>query len=53
MKDMLLLETCPKCGEHLTLMSSIRVEDGQVWIVKRCLSCYSFPVEEVERLWNK
>jgi hypothetical protein len=50
MKDTLLLEKCPFCGEHLTLMNSIRVEDGSEWLVKRCLSCYCFPVEEVERV---
>lgn len=50
MKDMLILETCPHCGNHLTLMESVRVEDGTLWAVKRCLSCHTYPVEEVVRL---
>jgi transcription elongation factor Elf1 len=50
MKDIKLLETCNKCGEHLTLMESQRVGDGTLWVVKRCLHCGGHPVEEVARL---
>ena len=54
MKDIKLLETCEKCGEHLTLMESIGYpatsETGELWAVKRCLKCFSHPVEEVVRL---
>lgn len=53
MKDIKLLETCEKCGEHLTLMESQRVEDSTLWAVKRCLKCGGPPVEEVVRLYSK
>jgi rRNA maturation protein Nop10 len=52
MKDILVLEVCSNCGSHLTLMSSIRVEDGTEWLVKRCLTCGCYPLEEVERVWS-
>ena len=39
MKDIELLETCEKCGAHLTLMASGRIDDHSVWLVKRCLNC--------------
>jgi len=49
MKDIKLLEVCERCGEHLTLMESIRVEDGTLWAVKRCLNCgYIGAIEVVE-----
>ena len=58
MEDIKLLEKCPKCGEHLTLMGSIRVErpdekdelDGSEWLVKRCLKCGGYPCTEVVML---
>ena len=58
MEDIELLEQCQKCGENLTLMSSIRVDrpnemtslDGSEWLVKRCLNCGGYPVEEVVML---
>lgn len=60
MNDIKLLETCNECGEHLTLMESIRVEDNTLWAVKRCLNCgghfiknsdNSISIEEVARLY--
>jgi hypothetical protein len=58
MEDIKLLEQCPKCGEHLTLMASIRVDlpnektefDGTLWAVKRCLNCGGYPCTEVVML---
>jgi membrane protease subunit (stomatin/prohibitin family) len=50
MKDIKLLEKCEKCGDHLTLMESIRHPKGTLWAVKRCLNCGGHPVEEVVRL---
>jgi hypothetical protein len=61
MHDIKLLETCKKCGANLTLMSSIRCEDGTSWLVKRCLNCGghqivnddgSCSIEEVTRLYE-
>lgn len=49
MEDIKLLETCPKCGEHITLMGSIR-EDNTLWAVKRCLKCGGYPCTEVVEL---
>lgn len=49
-EDIKLLEQCPKCGENLTLMSSIRVTtelSGSEWLVKRCLKCGGYPCTEV------
>ena len=48
--DIALAEICPKCDNHLTLMGSIRFSDNSRWLVKRCLSCGAFPVEEVYQL---
>jgi rRNA maturation protein Nop10 len=53
MKDIKLLEKCPKCGEHLTLMESININTDALWLVKRCLNCYGYPVEEVIRVMDK
>lgn len=50
MKDIKLLETCEYCGEHITLMESVRAKDETLWAVKRCLSCGRLPVEEVVEL---
>lgn len=50
MKDLKLLQTCELCGEHLTLMESINTDDNKLYLVKRCLGCYSRPVEEVIRI---
>ena len=47
MKDILLAETCEKCGKPLTLMESINMDTDALMLVKRCLSCYGRPVEEV------
>lgn len=47
MQDILLNEICDKCKKQLTLMESVRTEDGSLWLVKRCLSCFARPVEEV------
>ena len=51
MKDILLAETCKKCGKNLTLMESMRMPEGTSWLVKRCLSCGGHPVEEVIQLF--
>lgn len=58
MEDIKLLEKCPICGEHLTLMGSIRIDlpdektemDGTAWAVKRCLNCGGYPVTEVVQI---
>jgi len=47
MNDILLLETCPKCGKHITLMESINTDNQELWLVKRCLSCGQYPVIEI------
>ena len=47
MNDILLLETCPKCGKHITLMESINTDNQELWLVKRCLSCGQYPVVEI------
>jgi len=52
MKDIKLLKTCEHCGEHITLMESIRADDvHNGWLVERCLSCGCHPVTEVVRLY--
>lgn len=53
MNDIKILEMCTYCGSLLTLMESIRTEDGTLWLVKRCLRCASHPVEEVARLYQE
>ena len=58
MENIKLLEKCPNCGEHLTLMASVRVdireekpELGEAqWAVKRCLKCGRYPVTEVVQI---
>lgn len=50
MKDILLFETCEKCGGNLTLMNSIRHPDGIEFLVKRCLCCGGHPLEELVRV---
>lgn len=50
MKDIILLETCEKCGGNLTLMESVRTDDGSLWLVKRCLHCHERHVEEVVQI---
>lgn len=47
MKDIKLLETCPNCGEHITLMESISCDTNKLMLVKRCLNCGNYPVTEV------
>jgi len=47
MKDIPIYEFCPHCGNHLTIMLSIRHPEGTTWLVKRCLSCGGIPVEEL------
>jgi rRNA maturation protein Nop10 len=53
MKDLKLLETCPVCGNNITLMSSINTDADKTMLVKRCLSCGSYPLEEVAELANE
>ena len=50
MKDIEIMETCEKCGGHLTLMGSIREPEGTEWLVKRCLHCLGHPVDEVVQI---
>lgn len=54
MLDVVIEEKCSNCGEHLTLVESVRVAedkaDGTTWLVKRCLHCGCHPVEEVVQL---
>lgn len=50
MDDIKILETCPKCGEHLTLMESISMIDNNPYLVKRCLKCGEYPVTEIAEL---
>jgi hypothetical protein len=50
LKDIKLLETCGKCGDNLTLMESVNMDDNKLYAVKRCLACGQYPVEEVVRL---
>ena len=48
MKDIKLVEKCKTCNNNLTLMGSVRADESRkVFLVKRCLSCGSHPVEEV------
>jgi rRNA maturation protein Nop10 len=47
MNDIKLLEICPVCGSNITLMESVRVEDGQLCLVKRCLNCFQYPIQEM------
>lgn len=47
MKDIKLQETCPKCGENITLMESISMVDNCLYLVKRCLKCDNYPMVEV------
>ena len=47
MKDIKLQETCPTCGENITLMESINVDNNGLYLVKRCLKCGNYPVVEV------
>lgn len=47
MKDIKLLERCPNCKVHITLMESINVETGKLMLVKRCLNCGDYMVTEV------
>lgn len=47
MEDTKLLEKCPHCGTSLTLMESISMINNQKYLVKRCLSCGNYPVQEV------
>jgi hypothetical protein len=53
MQDILIDEKCPECGHNLTLMESQRVPEGTLWLVKRCLNCGQFPVEEVAPIVQK
>ena len=46
MEDIKLLEKCPNCNEHLTLMESIGMPDGNRCIVVRCTKCNIF-IKEV------
>jgi hypothetical protein len=46
-KDIALLEKCNICGANITLMASINVETNKIMLVKRCLSCGSYPLVEV------
>lgn len=50
MEDIKLLEVCPKCGEHITLMESISMEDDGLYLVKRCLKCGNYPLDEVTKV---
>ena len=50
MEDTKLLEKCPSCGAHLILMESINVDNNNPYLVKRCLTCYGYPVTEVVRI---
>jgi len=47
MKDIKLLEKCPNCDSHITLMESINVETNKLMLVKRCLNCGDYLVTEV------
>lgn len=47
MDDIKLLETCPHCGENLTLMLSINTSEYKPYLIKRCLSCLNYSVTEV------
>lgn len=47
MEDIKLLETCPACGENLTLMASINMINNRNYLVKRCLKCGNYPVVEL------
>ena len=53
MKDLLLEEKCSLCKSNLTLMESSRMPEGTLWLVKRCLKCRMFPVEEVIQIRNQ
>jgi hypothetical protein len=51
MHDIKLLETCTHCGDNLMLTESVRGDNhNDVYAVKRCLSCGSFPVEEILKI---
>ena len=47
MEDIKLLETCKRCGEHITLMESINMRTSKHMLVKRCLNCGQYPLVEV------
>jgi len=48
MEDIKLLETCPVCGENITLMESFASDKNYTnWLVKRCLKCSNYRVQEV------
>lgn len=49
-KDILLHQKCFACDKNLTLMGSVRGGTDELWLVKRCLSCGGYPVEEIFRL---
>lgn len=50
MKDIKIAEQCTHCNSNLMLMGSVRVADGSLWAVKRCLKCGNYPVQEVFQL---
>lgn len=50
MEDIKLLETCDFCGNNITLMESINMDNNETYLVKRCLSCGNYPVIEVIRV---
>lgn len=50
MEDIKLLETCSNCGKNITLMESINVDTGKLWLVKRCLNCCAYPLVEVVKI---
>ncbi len=52
MKDLLLDEKCEHCGYGLTLMESVAVPSHELWLVKRCLHCFSHPTEEVIKIYD-
>ncbi|MGH0053396.1 MAG: hypothetical protein ACQ5SW_08425 [Sphaerochaetaceae bacterium] len=49
-EPLLLLETCEKCGNRLTLMESLNADTRKPYLVKRCLMCFEHGPEEVAEL---
>ena len=47
MIDIKLLEVCEHCGKNIVLMVSINVETRKTMLVKRCLNCGQYRLEEV------
>jgi len=47
MKDIILMEKCTACGFNITLMASVNMDTNRIMLVKRCLKCGNYPIEEI------